>query len=339
MPMSIPKLAIAFVCVLIISGCAGSQATRPDWVAANSSKYASAHYLVGRGTAATQEDAQNRARAEVAKVFEVAIDVDSEDTQSYHSVSTADQTESRGESKVTRTISTHTKQIVQGIQIVEVWQDPDTKTHHALAVLPRLQAANGLRQEIERLDAATRSYILQARDQTDLFARIGAAQRALDRQLDRLGYQKSLRIVDVSGRGTEAEWSTGKLRADLDALLKRVRIAPTAAAEAAPELATMLAGAVAAAGFLVEPGQVADYTLEAALPLEDRGLRDGWYWTQGALEIKLYDRHDGRMRGTYRWEIKGAGQQPGLARQRALEQVDAILKKELRATLIAFASA
>jgi hypothetical protein len=45
------------------------------------------------------------------------------------------------------------------------------------------------------------------------------------------------------------------------------------------------------------------------------------------------------VQGTKRWEIKAAGAQPASARQRAFDQVDTILKKELRATVIGFADA
>ncbi len=328
----------SLVCSVILAGC-GAAAARPDWVGATSDKYKASQYLVGRGQAATEEDAQNRARAEIAKIFEVDIDVASEDKQSFKSVSVAGKSASSNEASVTRTIKARTNQVVQGIQIAEVWQDPQTKTHYALAVLPRTSAAHGLREEIARLDAATRRYLTLARSEADLLRKIGAAHRALDAQGERERYQKSLRVVDLSGRGAESEWSVAALRADLDALLKRVRIAPVVAADAPDELATVLAGGIAAAGFDVAPGAQAPYALEGALQLEDLGQRDGWHWQRGVLEIKLYDRTGGRVQGTKRWEIKAAGAQSASARQRAFDQVDAILKNELRATVIGFTDA
>jgi hypothetical protein len=326
------------LCGVILAGCTGVTA-HPDWVGATSDKYKTSQYLVGRGQAASEEDAQNRARAEIAKIFEVSIDVASEDMQSFKSVSADGKSDSSNEASVTRTISARTNQVVQGIQIAEVWQDPQTKTHYALAVLPRASAAHGLREEIARLDQATRRYLTLARSETDLLRKIGAAHRALDAQGARAGYQKSLRVVDLSGRGTESEWSVAALRADLDALLKRVRIAPVVASDGPAELATALSGGIAAAGFDVAPGAQAPYALEGTLQLEDLGERDGWHWQRGVLEIKLYDRSGSRVQGTKRWEIKAAGAQPASARQRAFDQVDTILKKELRATVIGFADA
>ena len=116
------------------------------------------------------------------------------------------------EAQATRHIATRTDQIVRGIQIAELWQDPVTKTAYALAVLPRLPAATSLRQEIERPDGATRTYLDQARASDDLFIKIGAASHALDAQLERQAYQKSLKIVDLTGRGVEPEWNSAEAR-------------------------------------------------------------------------------------------------------------------------------
>lgn len=333
------RLVPALLVVFALAGCAGGAGTKPDWVNATGDTYKSSYYLVGRGQAATEEDAQNRARAEIAKIFEVHIDVASEDAQSFKSVSAGGQSASSNEASVTRTISARSSQAVRGIQIAEVWQDPRTKTHYALAVLPRTAAAHGLREEIARLDEATRRYLALARSETDVLRKIGAAHRALAAQGERAGYQKSLQVVELSGRGSDAEWSVSALRADLDALLKRVHIAPVVAADAPSELASALAGGLAAAGFDAAPGAQAPYQMEAVLQLDDLGARDGWHWQRGVLEVRLSDRAGGRVYGSKRWEIKAAGADATRARQRAFDQIDTILKNELRATVIGFADA
>lgn len=320
---------------LLLTACAGGS-TRPDWTDGNSKQYSNDHYLVGRGQASTQDDAKNRARADLAKIFQVAISAESEDVQSYRSVSDAKGGASRNENQVRRALTTRTEQIVRGIQIAELWQDPATKTHYALAVLPRSQAAAALRQQIESLDDATRSYIAQAQSSQDLFAKIGAASGALALQNERQGYQKSLMIVDRSGHGVEPQWSTAKLGADLDALLQRVRVAPRVTHSTLDGLDNALAGGLAAAGFAVQGGEQANYTLDGALDLDDLGRQEGWFWMKGTLEIKLSDRASGRVIGTRRWDIKAAGREPALARRRAMDQVEQILKAEMRKTVIGF---
>lgn len=335
-------LAPLLGCALLTAGGCASQPSQPDWVTGNSQKYQAEQYLIGRGQADKPEEAKDRARADLAKIFEVSVAVDSEDVQSF-----SQKTEGKAEGKkaagdytaqATRRIVTRTDQMIQGIQIVELWQGPVTKMHHALAVLPRLQAGTGLRQEIERLDAATRKYLEQARASSDILIKIGAANQALEAQIERAAYQKSLRVVDPTGRGAESEWNTAKLNADLTDLLKRVRVAPRMAPGAPEGLSTVVSGALAAAGFLIETGEKPDYILHAKLPLEDLGLQQGWYWQRGVLEITLTEVATSRVRGSKRWDIKVSAQQQETARQRVLDQAGTILKKELRATLSGFSA-
>lgn len=319
----------------VMTGCATAPSA-PDWVSGTASRHPDTQYLTGRGQAANVDEARDRARADLAKIFEVAIAATSEDTQSY-SVDT--KTPGQYAAQTTRNIATRTDQIVRGIQIAELWQDPATKTQHALAVLPRLPAATSLRQEIGRLDSATRAYLDQARAANDLFIKIGAASNALNAQLERQAFQKSLQIVDITGRGVEPEWSSAKLAADLTDLLKRVRVATRVPAQAPPGFEEIVNGAVAATGFMVETGDKPDFVLDAALTLQDLGLQEGWYWQRGTLEVRLTDAATNRARGSQRWPIKTSARDKASSQSRTLDEADMILKNDLRAAIIGFATA
>ncbi len=104
-----------------LSGCASKPPVAPDWISGDSVKYSSAQYLMGRGQAVPQEEARDRARADLAKIFQVAVIAESEDVQKF-------KTDPAGpgqyESHASRSISTRTEQIIRGIQIAELWQDP-----------------------------------------------------------------------------------------------------------------------------------------------------------------------------------------------------------------------
>ncbi|MCR4332265.1 MAG: LPP20 family lipoprotein [Sulfuricaulis sp.] len=338
--MKILFAATLAVSLIATGGCA-SRPTMPDWVNGPAEKYPSEQYLVGRGQAATAEEARDRARADLAKIFEVAVAVESEDIQTFRRKSDSAAKDAKPASEyaaqASRRLTTRADHLIEGIQIAEVWQDPLTRTQHALAVLPRLQASMRLRQEIERLDAATRKYLDESRTAADILMKIGAAQHALEAQMKRAGYQKSLRIVDPTGRGAESEWNTARLNADLADLLRRVRVAVQTAPDAPPGFAAAVSGAVAGAGFLIATGEKPEYVLVANLALEDLGLRDGWYWQRGALEVTLREVAANRVRGSRRWDIKVSAQDRAVSRQRALDQAAALLKKDLRETLTGFA--
>jgi len=316
---------------VVLFGCASTPST-PDWVNGKSAKYPDNQYLVGRGQAGTQEDARNRARADLAKILEVGVSAKSTDVTTYSSGPAGGT-----ESQVSRSITTRTDQIVRGIQIPEVWQDPQTSSYYALAVLPRTQAAMGLRADIDRLDAATRGYVAQSRSEPDLLAQVAAASRALDSQSERDGVQRTLQVIDVTGQGVPPEQNSGQLAADLGALLKRLHMKPQAAAGSQDGLERMLSAALSQAGFVPEAGEGAPYVLLGSLQLDDLGLIDGWYWMRGTLEVQLTETGSGKVRGNRRWEIKTSSQQKATAQRRTLDDVDATLKRDLRPTILGFA--
>lgn len=333
--MKLSTLTATALVFTLLSGCA-SQPTTPDWINGDSSQYKSAQYLIGRGQASSQEEAQDRARADVAKVFQVAVTVSSEDVQRSKSDSSG---AVQYEEQASRHINTRTEQIISGIQIAELWQDPGSGNYHVLATLPRLQTANRLRQQINELDEATRNHIEQSRKENDLFMKIAAASHALDAQQERELLQKNLQIVDVTGRGLEPQWNSAKLKSDLGELLKRVSIAPRVVTGSPSGLMEMVSGALSQAGFILDTSGHPQFVVQASMGLTDLGFKEGWYWQRGVLEITLSETSPERVRGTTHWNIKGNGANQTSATRRTLDQADALLKQELGKAIIGMAIA
>jgi hypothetical protein len=319
---------------MFLHGCASKPPATPDWVAGESAQYKKAQYLIGRGQASGQEEAKDRARADLAKIFQVAIVAESDDIQKYKSDAGGEQYESQ----VMRRTSTQTSQIIRGIQLAELWQDPADRNYHALAILPRQQTAASLRQQISQLDEDTGNHIERSQKSEDQFLKIAAANQAVESQQERESLQKMLQVVDITGRGVEPRWSSETLRAGLDGLLKRVRIASQVANDGTPGLADVVSGALAKAGFMIETGEKPDFVLRSQLKLDDLGMKDGWYWQRGVLEVTLSEASTGRVRGTRRWNIKGNAPDRQSAATRTLNQADAVLKQELRGAIIDMAN-
>lgn len=333
--MRLSAFAFLVLALSCVSGCATKTPAAPDWIAGDSAQYNRTQYLIGRGQAATQEEARERARADLAKIFQVAVVADSEDVQKFK---TAPGGRGEYEGQSSRRITTHTSQIIRGIQIAEQWRDPATGNFHALGILPRLQTAASLRQQIGQLDDATGNHIENSRKNSDLFLKIAAASQALDSQLEREALQKSLQVVDVTGRAPESNWNSGKLKSDLGDLLKRVRIAPQVADDSPPGFAEVVSGALAKAGFMIETAQNPDFTLLARMEMADLGFQEGWYWQRGTLEITLSETETKRVRGTRRWNVKTSAPDKESATKRALNQADSVLKQELGTAIIEMAT-
>jgi len=333
--------AVFLAMLLMIGGCATTKnqdEQPPDWVNGISSRYPASQYLIGRGAAADLDDAKDRARADLAKVFEVGITAESSDLQTFERVSAGDDSEasSKGQLQISRNIKTRTDRVISGVEIADLWQDPQTDTHYALAVLRRLQAGQTLRDDIDRLDAATRLYVAKANKEQDLLKRIAAASRAVEAQIERASAQRSLQVVDITGRGVPPPWPLEQLRSERESLIQDLTLATRTSGADGDAIHDMLDGVVSASGFTLKSQAQAKYILTAALDLGDVEQREGWFWKKGTLEISLSDAAN-KVRGTRRWNIKSSALSQDDAQRRALDQVDKILKEELRAVLIEFA--
>ncbi len=323
-----------------LAACAASQTepvVKPSWIEGSHTRYTPELYLTGRGEGRSSQEAGDRARADLAKTFEVSIREDQKDVQAFSATTASGKApESTLTQNVTRTIVTTTEQMVRGVQIVDAWRDPVTQNHHAFAALSRQQASNALRQEIQRLDDATKLDIDAAANSVDAMEKIAKAYRALDTQVQRLAFQRSLQVVDRSGDGVRAVWNIPQLRNDFEKLLKRTRLRVAVINDDTGQIKDVLDGAIANAGFTPDDTNAADFTLETSMALDDLGQKsDGWYWVSGALEIKMLDRA-GKTRGAKRWPVKASAQQKAMTVLRAKDEITKVLEKELRLTLIRF---
>ncbi len=321
--------------LLVLGGCAGAP-VQPDWVTGNSQAYPQTRYLLGRGQGNTPALARDRARADLAKNFRVSVAEESEDlvTRSSRVEGTAAAGEQL-EARASRRVFTSTDQVVAGARVAEAWSDPKSGAHHALAVLDRLQAAAGLRQEAARADARTRAFLEAARASEDPLTKIAAADRAVAAQRERLELQDLLAVVDPAGGAAPAPFDLAALEADRATLLQRVRVAARVSEDPLGGLQGAVAAGLAAAGFLAAEWEGAPYLLDASLGVTEHSGAEGWQWVRGTLQVTLRERA-GPVRGSHRWEVKASAQQAELARRRAADQVAELLRSELGPVIVGF---
>ncbi len=316
-----------------VKGGAPEQGAQPDWVMGISAQYPKGVYLCGVGEGDTLTDAKSRARAEVAKIFNVAVQETSIENASFSSSSFGDDGETTESLTIDREIRTSTQQVLAGVELPEVWQDPVTHRYYALAVLPRLKTAASLRSEVDQLDAATAAQIEQAHATDSLFRKIRFAERALELQAKRRVLARQLKVVSPVGQVTDTPWSLEKLRADRDALIARVSIKPRADGDFADELQRALANVLAAQGYDVGP----EGRYEALLTLTSTQLpaaQDRWY-LQKALLVLSVTGEGGAYLGGYEWHFQVSATKPSLADIRVLEQANVIIRAELNDRLLA----
>ena len=332
--MKLIATVLLAACAVILTGCA-TKSTQPTWFVGDDIKYSRDKYLLGRGQASTLEEAKYRARADLAQIFQVAIKVASEEVQRYMSTNTALGSGNVSENYLQR-LNTFTEQVLKGIQIAEIWQNKADNSFAVLAVLPRLQAEESLRQQIGQLDEGVRINVVQAKSNADVLVKIASANKAIYIQLEREGLQRALQVIDVTGRGIESLHNSLKLKIVLDELRKQVRISFKVLGGSVPGLDEVVSGTLSHAGFTVDSVEPV-FLLKASLRLTDLGIIDGWYWQRGSLEISVSETATGRVRGAQRWPIKSNGRDRALAIRKALDETSEVLRKDLGSTITGMA--
>jgi len=336
MTMSLYRNLLLLLILALVAACSTPGSKQPDWINAASRDYPANAYLLGRGQSDNRALAQDRARADLSKIFQLRVIEESEDTVKFESQDLAVKEAGKTTSSASRYITTQTDQIVAGIRIAELWQDPVNKQFHALAVLDRNQTANDLRQAIQNQDTATEHEINFARQQPNLFSQLGHASQAIAIQASRYENQRMLKIIEPAGMGIPPVYNLAGLRADRDNLLQRVHIELQVLNDPLGGIEPILQGALAKTGFQHTTSNKADYRLEADLQLDGFTDDKGWYWYRGTLQINLLSQMDGQSQGSHRWDIKVAAQNPDIAAQRARDSIDKTLSAELRDVIIGF---
>lgn len=320
---------------ILLSSYASLSLAQPDWVEGMPEDYPDDRYLTASASASTMQRAKDRALANLSKVFEARVDEIST-TRSNTAVNIVDGQESfTRHHKLNQQIRVSTDKILHGARIADTYKD-DLFVYHALAVLDRSQAANNLKHEIERIDEHTATELQRSRSASDPLQVIASLDAAISKQNERYAFQKMLKVVDRSGVGQPSEWNLAEIKARLEDALANLRFSAAIDQDPIGKLDSMLLSAMGNAGFpaLSNGG---DYVLVASLSVQDLGLRQGWYWLRGKLDLKLIEK-DGKVRGRKQWPLKVSALQQNDAESRLQTQISEKLDDELRDTIIEFAT-
>ena len=333
-----PRTVAAFAFAAILTACASGpkKGEAPDWIDSESATYPSALYLTGRGMASDLEDAKDRARADLAKTFEVAVLEKHSDIQRFEQAQGEGETHRQLTQEVSRSLLTQTSTTLRGAEIKDVWQD-EQGLYHVLAIQSRSKAREQFSQEIDRLDHQAGQLIRQAESTRDPLNKAALIDRAIIALQPRLTNQRSLQVVEAGGIGKPEQYPLAELSRTRDEILTRIRVYPSAEGASAAQLARISSAAVANAGFEVGDESTADYrlltTLQVDAPVQDKR----WIWLRGTLETTLLDANQQSV-GIERWPLKVSSNQLDRAQQRLMDKVEETLNNELRATLLGFSA-
>jgi hypothetical protein len=325
---------------VLLAGCSQSVVMdaddKPDWISGEAEKYPNTRYVYATGSASTDEMAKDRALANLAKVFELKIheaSITRQDVQSFKS----DGTESvESSARIASQINIQTDKMIKGARIAEQWQNPDELTYHALAVLDRIQAGNNIRSELNRFDREIAFTVANADSRQDQLLKIADLQNAIEMQADRESLQKTLKVIDLDGRGKPSSWTLAELQEQQQMALKLLDMRGFVVADSVGQLDKVLQAAMAQAGFAETSGE-SGYTLSAAMKTQGTVQKEGWYWLRGTLNIRLAN-PEGTVLGNRTWPLKVSAVQQNQLNQRMIAEVENKLNTELKTAILDFAT-
>ena len=325
-PRTLRSMAV-LVTFLVVSGPGSAEraeAAAPGWAhSGKSAKLPTSQYIIGVGEGDSRADAIDRARAEIAAQFEVRVQ-----SQTSVAVSSSHRKDASGESlvltedveNVTRTFTDRT---MKGVSIPETWLDPDTASHHALAVLSRATVARGLTTRLAEDDKSMALAMAEAAAAKSAIGALRAWIRALKHHERRSVLRAQLGVVD---RGAWAKTATkveqsklrSQIRKRLGALDARVTITPAAAASGA-KLAHALRRAITAFGLKIRSdGAKTAIRIDVELDegAEPKSHPKFHFWRMEA-RVQVHDRFSGSTVGAATFEAREGALSMAAAKGRA----------------------
>ena len=329
---------------LCISACMQSTAvmsTRdaPEWLAGEPDMYPNFNYLSATGSASKFEQAKARALSNLAKIFEVQIREVSTTSQDTQTSKKAGVETVASSARIASTVNLKTDKMVQGARIAEQWQSSADLTYHALAVLDRTQAGNNIRAEMRRLDEETQYVLDQQASRNDALLKISDFYKANALQQDRQTLQKTLKIIDLKGKGASARWNLAELNEQLQQALRALPLQTTVKVDDIGGLNNIVQGAASKAGFSVGNNiGSSGYQLAASLEAQQPIRKDDWHWWRATLKIELIAQDGVTVIGYQSWPLKVSASNAAQLRSHMLKAVDNKLKQELLNSLLEFAT-
>jgi hypothetical protein len=290
---------------------------RPDWVDGESIQYPPSQYLTGVGYAPDRKSAEDKARAEIAKIFYSKIDSRTRSYQDYL------QTTSKGKARTEETVSideitkVSTQKVLSGVRISNVYQDTGQESlFYALAVLDRDQSAMILRDKIQELDQGIEGLQIRAEGEEDMLAKIKFLKQSIQNYVLREAYDAELRIVSRSGTGISPLIHFTEIKSRLESILLRdFFIGISVTGSRAGEIQEALIQGLNQQGFSISEDLTKAHVLVRGA-VEIKALERGtpeWKYVQWRAHFDMVDRKGGSVFGS----VSKTGRQGHVSLQQA----------------------
>lgn len=294
---------------------------RPDWVDGSSMEYPRDRYLVGISQGDDLLSAKDRARGEISRIFSTQVAINTNVTASEQTASQGGKTSSSFSQEVMQNVRAASQKMLEGVEIVETWQDPATRQYYALAVLDRSQALSAVTDKLADLDRRAREFSVEFTSATGKFPRVKTAMKLLALLKGREGVVADIRVLDP-GRKTAIPLDVNKVRKDAAKALSALDVAVVMSGEDAAQVETAIIKTLNSLGLEAKAGRGGDTDIEVecsveAAEVQDADPRSRWKFSRYSASVALKDAGTDKTFLSFDASAKEASSDPGEARLKA----------------------
>jgi len=306
---------------------------RPQWADGDSPDYPKASYITGVGSADDENAASDRARGEVARVFNADVSVTSSFTESEANASQGGHETHSFSNDVAQKVRTVSQKVLEGVDIAARWKDP-TGRYYALAVLPKAQGLLAVQEKSSEIDTEATHYKTALSASTEPFARAKAAARLLALSKAQDGLASDSRVL--GGGPLQGVFDGAAVRADAAAALAALNVAVSVTGDGSDAVQTAVVSGLNAAGLSAKAGagEKADLSAAAQVSVQEQSSGDPrWKRSRATATVSLVDGRTGQTFSTFDVTSREDATEAGEARRRSLASLSKSTAQKVTAAL------
>ncbi len=324
-------MLIAAFALLALAGCT-SAPKHPAWSLGQSAQHPAETHFVGVGIDKNRNGAEDRARAQIAKIFEVQVQAVDRSSESFWLERLGRSDSSQYQQSASTQLTTRTDRRLSGIRIAETWFDERTKDYYILAVLDRLHLSRSLKGQIDELDGQISARVEQAQSQKAAIRSLSNYVTALADLRSRASFAADLAVVSPSGFVLPAPHLASEIAGRIDRLASSLSIGVELEGDTQDIVRGAMVRALSNHSLFINGAAGADILLKGRVQTDEYRAQDPWHWSHASAQVEFFSAegaHLDSVRKTVREGSRVKSRADTLAREKLGEQLAASLVEEL----------
>lgn len=285
--MRIASQIIITLLLFTLTACSAPKS--PDWTSGSSELYPAQNYLTGVGTGASRVEADDRARAEIAKIFNVRIEATDSSYESEWLNRSGDSSSNEYQQSLEARVTATSDKLLSGVQIAESWHDEKNRVYYSIAVLDRIKASRVLKQQMDDFDMAADEQVRRAEQSQSKLRSLGhylKALHALDKRRELAG---DLQITSPSGWVDEPSHSINDLDREANQIASSLEIFLDLKNDNKNIVRGALIRKLADIGLHLTATAPGDITIKGQVDIDEYKTEGKWNWAMASAQVEFIE--------------------------------------------------